>query len=76
MLLSKYKVKNYTFNEFKERYTENDINLVGAQTILFIFILCVCMYSLSVRKGTIIIYIRKLVKFKNLTVENTRFYKK
>ena len=29
MLLSKYKVKNYTFKEFKERYTENDINLVN-----------------------------------------------
>ena len=37
---------------------------------------CVCMYSLSVRKGTIIISIRKLIKSKKMTVENTRFYKK
>ena len=29
MLLNKYKVKSYTFKEFKKQYTENDINLVN-----------------------------------------------
>ena len=28
MLLNKYKVKSYTFKEFKKQYTENDTNLV------------------------------------------------
>ena len=29
MLLNKYKVKSYTFKEFKKQYTESDINLVN-----------------------------------------------
>ena len=28
MLLNKYKVKSYTFKEFKKQYTESDINLI------------------------------------------------